>query len=138
MSEVNVTVEKVPRRPTNDISDIVGSKPSTNIKPLSSMNLNETAPADSVRVAGTGGLTASQLRLSCIGYNLINNKNHGPKSTSSRMSEFAYPKAGQRSIGVTDINGPKRNCYGQAEQQMFSADASNFPVYAGVRKDLAK
>lgn len=54
------------------------------------------------------------------------------------MSEFQYPKTHQRSIGVSDINGPKRNCYGQAEQQMFSADASSFPVYAGVRKDLAK
>jgi hypothetical protein len=58
MSEVNITVDKVPRRATNDISDIAGCKPSSNIKPLSSMTLNESAPRDCMRVAGTGALTA--------------------------------------------------------------------------------
>jgi hypothetical protein len=89
-----------------------------------------------MRVAGTGALTANQLRLSSIGYNLINNKNHGPKSTSSRMSEFQYPNTKHRSINVGDINGPKRNCYGHVDKIL--QDASKLPIYAGVRKDIPK
>ena len=45
------------RRPTNDISDIPGSKPVCNIKPLKSDEL-VSGPSDRSGAAGTGGLTS--------------------------------------------------------------------------------
>ena len=144
MSEVNPNTDNAmaSRRPTNDISDIPGCKPAPNVKPL---HLDNPTPAERMSAAGTGALTANQLRLSCIGYNLINNRSFdtrsGVGSASSRMSSFGYPTAGARRLDVRDINGPKLNCYGRPDQYQvgaatLSADSGSMPVYAGVRKDI--
>jgi len=104
-----------PRRDKMDISDIDGTKPVSNIKPLR-MGINTKSLTDAIlenkaTPAGSNPLTQKQLRLSCVGYNLITNNSMGPQSVvGSQMSTYSQsvPRGNNRNHVVqVDSGGEK-------------------------------